>query len=679
MKNDIPNTDLVEVSDADRRLIDKTLRFVAERGWRASEFGFFSDLVMYLGETLGVAYVFCDMIDPDDETKVQTLALFAHGEMSENISYNLKGTPCENVIGHMTCCYIDKVQQLFPHDQLLVDLKAESYAGVPLWAADGTPLGLIAIMDDKPLTSPVLIKMLLQIVAVRSEAELERLQFLDRLKESERRFKHFAETSSDWFWEMDADLRFSYFSDRFEEVVGIPQDTLLGKTREATGIPNLDQDKWAKHLSDLKAHRPFVNFVHPRTQPNGQVSWLAISGKPVFGEGGDFRGYRGSGADITERKQADEAGRENQAILHAVVNVVPGMISAKGLDSRYIFMNSYQAKLYGTTPEKAIGKNSGELLSHQYGRRTEALDREVIETGIPLKPFEETYIDAAGVEHTWLTTKSPVKNEAGQVNYIVSSAIDISDRKIVEDQLIEAKEEAEQASKAKSEFLASMSHELRTPLNAILGFSDVLSGQYFGPPGVGKYREYAKDIHRSGEHLLELINDILDISSIEAGKTSLHRELLAIEDVIEDCIRIITENAVSKDIEVEVSGAVSEHPVYADKRAIKQILLNFLSNAIKFTPNGGKITVTTEVTERTTRIVVSDNGVGISPNKLPHVISPFAKGVTDPHVAEQGWGLGLAISKSLAELHGGQMAIESEVGKGTSVSIEIPSHSSDTA
>lgn len=246
-----------------------------------------------------------------------------------------------------------------------------------------------------------------------------------------------------------------------------------------------------------------------------------------------------------------------------------------------------------------------------------------------------------------------------------------------EENLNSALVDAERANQSKSEFLASMSHELRTPLNAILGFSDVLSGQYFGPPGAGKYREYAEDIHRSGEHLLELINDVLDISSIEAGKTPLNRELLTIEDVIEDCKRTIAEKAASKGIEVEVSGAVSEHPVYADKRAIKQILLNLLSNAIKFTPNSGKITVTTAVTEGTTSIVVSDNGVGISPDKLPYVASPFAKGVTDPHVSEQGWGLGLAISNSLVELHGGVMTIESEIGKGTSVTIEISSHSSD--
>ncbi len=237
-----------------------------------------------------------------------------------------------------------------------------------------------------------------------------------------------------------------------------------------------------------------------------------------------------------------------------------------------------------------------------------------------------------------------------------------------------ALEEAQQANQSKSEFLGSMSHELRTPLNAILGFSDILSEQYFGPPGAGKYREYAKDIHHSGEHLLELVNDLLDISTIETGKKSLHKEWLSIKDIIDDCTRIIHEKVQSKALKLELEITDELPPIYADKRAMKQILLNLLSNSIKFIPEGGGITIHASNTDQTTKIVVIDNGPGIPSDQLPNIAKPFVGG-KNPYVSEPGWGLGLTISKSLIELHSGVMIIESDVGKGTTVTLELPSKS----
>ncbi|WP_419905746.1 sensor histidine kinase [Kiloniella sp.] len=235
-----------------------------------------------------------------------------------------------------------------------------------------------------------------------------------------------------------------------------------------------------------------------------------------------------------------------------------------------------------------------------------------------------------------------------------------------------ALEEAQRANQIKSEFLASMSHELRTPLNAILGFSDILSEQYFGPPGAGKYREYAKDIHHSGEHLLELVNDLLDISTIDTGKKSLHKEWLSIKGIIDDCERIIHEKVQSKSLSLKIEIPDNLTSIYADKRSIKQILLNLLSNSAKFTPDGGKITLRASTSEKNTKIVVMDNGVGIPPEKLTNITKPFFREQQDAYVSEPGWGLGLAISQSLVELHSGLMIVESDTGKGTTVINELP-------
>jgi signal transduction histidine kinase len=232
--------------------------------------------------------------------------------------------------------------------------------------------------------------------------------------------------------------------------------------------------------------------------------------------------------------------------------------------------------------------------------------------------------------------------------------------------------EAERASQAKSEFLATMSHEFRTPLNAILGFSDIISHQYLGPNGEKKYMEYAEDIHSSGEHLMEMVNDLLDISAIEAGKLSLDKEMLTVDELVAESFSAIGRKAQEKDIEqiIEISEILP--PLHADKRAARQILLNLLTNAVKFTPEGGRITVSAKAAKQKVILKVADTGQGIPAERLPNITEPFTKGAVEPHRTVEGWGLGLAITKSLIDLHDGDLDIASEVGKGTTVTVTLP-------
>ncbi len=234
-----------------------------------------------------------------------------------------------------------------------------------------------------------------------------------------------------------------------------------------------------------------------------------------------------------------------------------------------------------------------------------------------------------------------------------------------------AQENAETANRAKSEFLAHMSHEFRTPLNAIIGFADILSHQYFGKIG-DKNQEYAHDIRSSGEHLLTLVNDILDLSTIEAGKQSLVKEKLSTGEVVGECVRIVGEKAYSNGIELFAEVPDDLPPLYVDKRAFKQILLNLLSNAVKFTPQSGKITLSMKASKKNTTMEITDTGKGISSEKLPELTNPFSRADTDPYMSEQGWGLGLAITKSLIDLHEGKLEIKSTVGKGTIVTVTLP-------
>ncbi len=233
------------------------------------------------------------------------------------------------------------------------------------------------------------------------------------------------------------------------------------------------------------------------------------------------------------------------------------------------------------------------------------------------------------------------------------------------------KRKAEEANRSKSEFLANMSHELRTPLNAINGFSEIMQSELYGPLGDGKYRGYVNDILSSGQHLLELIDDMLDMSRIEAGKLTLEPRRIELERILEECVRLVAKRA--SDAGVKLTASVGHAPaIFADPRAVKQVALNLLSNAIKFTGPGGEVTLTAEADLDGVTVIVADNGAGISKENLARLGQPFE--LIDDHVSKtlKGAGLGLALSKSLMEMQGGILAIASTRGRGTVACASYP-------
>jgi signal transduction histidine kinase len=255
---------------------------------------------------------------------------------------------------------------------------------------------------------------------------------------------------------------------------------------------------------------------------------------------------------------------------------------------------------------------------------------------------------------------------------VVGTYLDISARKRVEAHLRQAKEEAELASRTKTEFLANISHELRTPLNAIIGFAEILSGQIFGKLGDQRYVNYAADIRDSGQHLLTLINDVLDVSKIEVGKLELNEEPVDIIAVLESSMRLMRDRAEEAGLELRAELPRGLPFLQADARRLKQILLNLMSNAVKFTAAGGRVVVRAVVAEDGLSIAVEDTGIGIAPHDLEKALRPF--GQIDSRMARkyQGTGLGLPLTKSMVELHGGRLTLESEVGRGTKATIWLP-------
>jgi two-component system cell cycle sensor histidine kinase PleC len=237
----------------------------------------------------------------------------------------------------------------------------------------------------------------------------------------------------------------------------------------------------------------------------------------------------------------------------------------------------------------------------------------------------------------------------------------------------EARHRAEAANIAKSRFLAQMSHELRTPLNAILGFSEVMKAEIFGPHSVAAYKDYANDIHTSGVHLLGLINEILDLSRVEAGRYELNEEAVTLMHLVDDCAHLLQMRARNRGLTIHELYEESMPRIWADERAIRQIVLNLLSNAIKFTPQGGEIWLKVGWTASGGQYVsVKDSGPGIPEDEIPIVLASFGQGSNSIKSAEQGAGLGLPIAKSLVELHGGSFALKSKLRIGTEVIITFP-------
>jgi PAS domain S-box-containing protein len=249
---------------------------------------------------------------------------------------------------------------------------------------------------------------------------------------------------------------------------------------------------------------------------------------------------------------------------------------------------------------------------------------------------------------------------------------DVTERRQEEEEMRKSKLDADFANRTKSEFLANMSHELRTPLNAIIGFSEVIKDQVFGPVGTSRYVDYSRDIWASGHHLLQIINDLLDLSKVEAGKLELHETLVSLTRLLDDSLRLVRQRAASAGIATEVTVEEGITSIWADERVLKQIMLNLLTNSIKFTPRGGRITTMVRIKSGEVEIGVSDTGIGMTAAEIEAALKPF--GQIDSPLARQhkGTGLGLPLARSLVELHGGRLTVQSRSGEGTTVTAILP-------
>jgi PAS domain S-box-containing protein len=441
---------------------------------------------------------------------------------------------------------------------------------------------------------------------------------------------------------------------------------LLRAELERRNAPDLD----AALKEALERHRALPSRTE-QLRPDG--NWVQILEQRVA-DGGTLRIMRDITAIKSRELQFAELAQRNAVLASTVASVTSGVVicDATQSDQPIVFVNAAFSRITGYQAAEVMGRNCRFLQGRDTDRETVERMRRAISVGraitVTLRNYRKdgrTFWNEVNI--------SPLHDESGRLIHFVGILQDATHRIRTEENLREAKDQAEVANRAKSEFLANVSHELRTPLNAILGFTEIMQLEMFGPLGAPQYQTYAKDVHDSGQLLLDIINDILDLSKIEAGRMELFPEAVEASGVFEACLRLVAGRA--KDSGVTLSSKLEPGlpPIRVDPRAVRQMLANLLTNAIKFTPKGGRVTLAARADGDQVELTVHDTGLGIAAKDIAKVLEPFGQ-VDNPHSRreQQGTGLGLPIVKALVEQSGGGFKLESQVDRGTTVTLRLP-------
>jgi two-component system cell cycle sensor histidine kinase PleC len=448
----------------------------------------------------------------------------------------------------------------------------------------------------------------------------------------------------------------------------------------------------------LKSGRVAIDQEIRMRHRDGHWVWLRARCELASAPGEEAPHLVGIVIDISEQKVADRLNQEAELRLKDAIENISEAFVLWDADNRLVMCNSKYQQFHnlpasvcvpGTRYEDVaraakeplvrqrvplLGYDAGEGSTFEVqiddGRWLQINERRTKDGGFvsvgtditPLKKHEERLLDS---ERELMNTVRDLQKSRTALEQQSQRLADLAEKYSRE------KTRAESANRSKSEFLANMSHELRTPLNAIIGFSEVMEQELFGPMGTAKYMDYARDIHRSGQYLLDVISDILDMSKIEAGRMQLELQLCRVAAAVEDAMRIVGPRAQQGNvaIEVEVPGHLE---LIADRRALKQVLINILANAIKFTPEGGQVSLSARSEAGHVTIVIADTGIGIPAAEIGKLGRPFEQVENQFTKTKSGSGLGLAISNSLVEMHGGAIVIVSEVGRGTTVTLTLP-------
>jgi len=499
-------------------------------------------------------------------------------------------------------------------------------------------------------------------------------------------------------WDWDVSKGIIFWSRSMFGILGMPVKGDYLSLEEVAGRIHEDGAELEEAVEQLLSGRitSFDKEFRMRHE-DGHYVWLRARMALAPGEADGQPHLIGIVFDITQQKQADKLNKEAELRLMDAVENISEAFVLWDADNRLVLCNSKYQQFHslpasvcvpGTAYEDVVRSAREPAIRKRIGLKDESAEGRSFEVQLAdrrwLQINERRTKDGGFVSVGTDITALKLQEERLRMSEreLMMTVRDLQKERLLADQQAQRladladkyareKTRAEAANRSKSEFLANMSHELRTPLNAIIGFSEVMNSGMFGPMGSEKYAEYTRDIHRSGLFLLDVINDILDMSKIEAGRMQLESETLQLDAVLDEVMRLIGPRAFEGGVTVErqVPPGLS---LWADKRAFKQVLINLLSNAVKFTPEGGKVTVSARIANGLMSIAIRDTGIGIPARDIEKLGRPFEQVENQFTKSKGGSGLGLAISKSFVELHGGTLAIKSTVGHGTEVTVTFP-------
>ncbi len=475
-------------------------------------------------------------------------------------------------------------------------------------------------------------------------------------------------------WRWDKNAPGPYWSDGMYAMLGLNRSDMPADMAWTLDLlPPADQAVVITEVMEALTSGASFNRIVSMRHADGEDRRVMLMGHVERDGSGDATSIVGITQDVTALQEANDVIQQSEQEFRLLAEHSTDAIARYTRDGVVAYISPSVERVMSFKPEECIGHKSDALMHPEDLARVTAEIDSMHLTG-QTKRVSFRMMSRSG-EYLWLeSAMSPLFGADGESDGFVACTRDVTAQKKHEQDLMMARERAEQASLTKSRFLANMSHELRTPLNAILGFSEMMTQQVFGPIGVPQYEEYAGMIHESGAHLLSLIGDILDMSKIEAGKYDLALEDVSVGTALQKATRMVQTRLREGELDLilDLEGAEG-CSAWADERALTQVTLNLLSNAVKFTPAGGRITVSARSLD-TGRIAISiaDTGVGIEAEDLERVLHPFEQVVRHAELASQGTGLGLPLVRALVELQDGTFSLTSKPGEGTVATITLP-------
>ncbi len=507
------------------------------------------------------------------------------------------------------------------------------------------------------------------------ETELALLKSLSRGEPQGSQAAYFAvaDESPVMLWVFDEEDRPAFYNRAALDFLGLDLEAALASDIHELIHPD---DRRRIELADQEVQRSaqaFQNEYRMR-RADGEYRWVLDVGMPRFAADGAYMGSSGCCIDVTERRLALDALRDSEAALARA--------------QRTAKIGSWRWSL-GDHPTASGSEEFAGLLGLEHGktftcrdlyravhgedrRRVEEIHARAARTGSDYRIDYRIPCPDGSIRHVQEIGEAR-RDPTGRLIEHRGTLQDVTERKEAEAALRQARDDAELANKAKSDFLANMSHELRTPLNAVLGFTEILQRELHGPLGDPAYNDYIEDIHQSGRHLLALINDILDLSKIETGNATLEESEFELDELLRACLRFVSERAAENGVTLSAELTESGLGLKADPRKLKQIVINMLSNAVKFTPAGGKVVLRCLASASDGCVIeISDTGIGMSKADIPRALDRFRQLDDGMTRRQEGTGLGLPLSKALTELHGGTLGLRSLRGHGTTVTIRLP-------